>query len=39
MDEYIVAAVIRLDKAETLLTVEPLNCTCRNIGTSRGGLA
>jgi len=25
MDEYIVAAVIRLDKAETLLTVEPLN--------------
>ncbi len=31
MNEYVLRAVIRLDEAETLLGIEPLNFACRHI--------
>jgi hypothetical protein len=30
MDKHVIAAIGRLDEAEALLGIEPLNCTCRH---------
>jgi hypothetical protein len=31
MDKYVLAAAVRLNEAETLCGVEPLNCACSHV--------